>query len=161
MAVKMVGVGDYGVVKTNGDYLKTMALGSCVAVLMYCPINKIAGMVHIALPDSAINKQHAVQRPGYFADTGIAKLISEMKKYGNICDKRKLIVKIAGGASILDKNNIFNIGGRNISAVRAHLRQGGFILSKQDVGKQISRTVSIDTEGKISISCPGIGVWEL
>ena len=82
----------------------------CVGVVMVDPKARIAGMIHVALPDSNINSAKAKQHPGYFADTGIPLLIREMQKLGSTGKGRGLIVKIAGGANILDPNNTFSIG---------------------------------------------------
>ena len=49
--------------------LTTLGLGSCVGIVLYDPIKKIAGLVHIMLPDSTkiINNSNKYK----FADTGI------------------------------------------------------------------------------------------
>ncbi|MBN2693168.1 chemotaxis protein CheD [bacterium] len=156
-----VGVGDYGTTNTPGSALKTMALGSCVGIVFLCPVTKAVGMVHIALPDSTINPELAKKKPGYFADTGIPKLIEEMKKY-QCYFKNNLIVKIAGGASILDSKQIFNVGSRNIKAVKEILAGYGMNIKSEDVGKNLSRTMTVEVDtGRVYLSSPEYGVWDL
>ena len=156
-----LGVGDYGVTNKPDTALKTMALGSCVSVVLICPLAKTVGMVHIALPDSNINKDLSYSKPGYFADTGIIKLLDEMKKY-NCIYRNNLIVKIIGGASILDKQKIFNVGKRNTEAVKSILTELGMQICSEDIGKELSRTVTVIAEtGKVIVSSPEFGEWEV
>ena len=161
MNVIYVGVGEYAASKTRGEIVKTLALGSCVAVVILDAKNKSVGLLHIALPESSINKKRAEEKPGMFADTGIPKLLEEMKKLG-YDGKSRLIVKLAGGASIMDPNNTFNIGKRNALAIRKILWRFRLGAIAEDVGGNISRTVSIDMNtGKVIVSSPGRGEWEL
>ena len=156
-----VGVGEYAASRTPGDIVRTLALGSCVAVTVLDTERRSVGLLHIVLPDSFINKKRAAERPGMFADTGVPKLIEEMEKLG-YGGGNSLIVKLAGGASIMDPMNTFNIGKRNILAVRKFLRQYGLGPKAEDVGGSISRSVSVDaTTGKVVVSSPGRGEWNL
>ena len=161
MKVIYVGVGEYSTSKVPGEVVKTMALGSCVAVIVLDPKNRVVGLLHVALPDSSINKKRAEEKPGIFADTGVTMLLGEMKKYG-YDRKSRLTIKLAGGARIMDPNNTFNIGKRNILAVRKclwHYRLGAIA---EDVGGTISRTIAVDVDtGKVKISSPGRRDWVL
>ncbi len=161
MGTIYVGVGELAASKTGGEIVKTMALGSCVGVIMLDPRVMVVGMLHVALPDSSINKSRVSERPGMFADTGIPLLISEMKKLGSDVNG-KVIVKLAGGASIMDPNNTFNIGKRNVLAVRKILWKYKLGPIAEDVGDAISRTVTVFVDtGKVMLSSPGRGEWEL
>ncbi|MBC8203971.1 MAG: chemotaxis protein CheD [FCB group bacterium] len=156
-----VGVGEFAVSKTPGDIVKTLALGSCIAVVLLDPRNRAVGLLHFALPDSSINKKRVSERPGMFADTGIAILLEEMKKLG-YSGNRNMIVKLAGGASIIDPNNTFNIGKRNILAARKVLWNYRLGAIAEDIGGNSSRSVSVDVNtGKVILSSPGRGQWEL
>ena len=55
------------------DCITTLGLGSCVGVVVYDPVRKISGMVHIMLPDSTKIKNN--ENMAKFADTGIDELI--------------------------------------------------------------------------------------
>ena len=46
-----VGMGEINI-GTTGDTLSALGLGSCVAVVLYDPVAKVAGAAHIMLPDS-------------------------------------------------------------------------------------------------------------
>ncbi|PLX84982.1 MAG: chemotaxis protein CheD [Desulfuromonas sp.] len=156
MSNVVIGVGDLAASKTSGDVLKTYALGSCVAVVLLHPKTRTVGMVHVVLPESNINPAKAKEKPGYFADTGIPALLREMAKLGCQKGSGPMVVKLAGGAQILDDNNTFNIGKRNVLAVKKVLWQFGLGAVGEDVGSTISRTVAVNVNtGETVIISPG------
>jgi len=162
MSNVILGVGEYGASRTPGDIVKTFALGSCVAVILMCPKTRTVGMVHVALPESKINPEKVKTRPGYFADTGIPALMKQMADMG--CDPRGrgFIVKLAGGAKIMDPNNTFNIGKRNALAVKKILWKYALGPVAEDLGSTYSRTVSVSvSSGEVTLSSPGHGEWKL
>ena len=146
-----IGIGEYRVSRDHDDVLKTYALGSCVAVMAWDRERKIAGMIHVALPDSNINPDKAAVKPAYFADTGVRIMLQDMKKQG--ADIRKLVIKLAGGSSIMDANRKFDIGKRNVIAIKRYLWKNGLGVVKEDVGGSISRTVTVYVgTGEITLS---------
>ncbi|APF18201.1 CheD [Caldithrix abyssi DSM 13497] len=155
MAQLICGVGDIVISNRPEDSIKTFALGSCVAVIFYAPELKIAGMAHVALPDSTVNVRKAEQKPGYFADTAISHLIRKLKGMG-IKKNGQIWIKLAGGANMLDRNGQFSIGKRNVLAIRKHLWRFKLGAIAEDVGFNYSRTVSVCVNnGKIVITSPG------
>lgn len=161
--LNIVGVGGLAVSKNPAESIKTFALGSCVAVIMLHPPTRSVGMVHVALPDSAVARGSANDRPGYFADTGIPVLLKEMAKIGaNSPGNKGMVVKLAGGAKVLDPNNIFNVGKRNILAIKKILWSLGMGAVAEDLGANFSRTVSVEVKtGRITISSPGKQDWQI
>lgn len=158
----MIGVGDYGASNAAGESVKTMALGSCVAVVILHPPTRTVGMVHVALPESTTNLDRAKERPGYFADTGIPALLKRMAEMTKNPSNKGYIVKMTGGAKVMDPNNLFNIGDRNVLAIKKNLWKYGMGPVAEDTGGQISRTVEVFVEtGKIVISSPGRNNWEI
>lgn len=156
MSQIVLGIGEYGASKTPGAAVKTYALGSCVAAIFLCPSTRTVGMIHIALPDSSINPAKAKERPGYFADTGIPLLLKEMARLGCAANGRGMHVKLTGGASIMDPNETFNIGKRNVLTIRKILWSLGLCAVAEEIGGTISRTVSASvSSGEIVISTPG------
>ncbi len=161
METIILGVGDLGASNKAGQVIKTYALGSCVALILYDVRQKTAGMVHIALPDSSINKNRAITKPGYFADTGVPSLLALMSRLRG-GENKKLVAKLAGGANIMDAEGTFSIGTRNVTAANEILTALGLTPICQDVGGQISRTVSIEVDtGKVTLSTPGREAWEI
>jgi chemotaxis protein CheD len=154
-----VGIGEWKVSRNPEDVLKTYALGSCVAVITYDQQRKVAGMIHIALPESKVNADKATRLPGYFADTGLPKLIQDMEKNGAL--KRNIRVKVTGGASIMDENRNFDIGRRNAIAVKRFLWKNGLGVIREDTGGNKSRTVAVAVaDGIVTVTNSG-NSWTL
>ena len=159
MSQLIVGIGDYKVSNGSEDIIKTYALGSCVAVIIYDKKLRIAGMIHIALPDSKIDQEKARNKPAYFADTGLSFLIEEMKKLGVL--KENIWIKMVGGANVMQKEFTFDIGKRNILAIKKILWKQSLRVIASDVGGSISRTVSVGVQdGEIEITS-GKETWKL
>jgi len=162
MANIILGVGEFGVTNTSGDCIKTLALGSCIAVIDQDLKAKTVGMVHVVLPLSKTNQEKASAMPGYFADTGIAILLKKMVVMGCSEDRKGKIVKLIGGAQIMDPNNTFNIGKRNLLAIKKVLWRYRLGAVAEDVGGTFSRSVSVEMgSGKTVISSPGRDSWEI
>ena len=162
MSTIILGVGDLGVSNTPGDVIKTLALGSCVSVVLLEPRTRSVGMVHVALPESSIDRAKAMAKPGYFADTGFFALLDAMKHISCLQNEKNFIVKMVGGAQVLDPHNTFNIGKRNELALKKMLWTLGMGVQAEDVGGHISRSIAVDVDtGRIVITSAGRGSWEL
>jgi chemotaxis protein CheD len=142
MALITVGIGDCKVSKDPSDVLVTHALGSCIGVVLYDPIAKVAGLLHYMLPDSTLDPDKAAQRPFVFADTGIPLLLKNTCQLGAV--KSRSVVMVAGGAQMLDPNGTFNIGQRNHVAMRKIFWKAGVIVRNEEIGGTSSRTMRID-----------------
>ncbi len=148
-----VGIGELAVSKTKDQVLKTFGLGSCVAIVVLDPKVRVVGLIHIALPDSTINPDKAKKQPGYFADTGIPHLMAEMAKLGSHPKGQGFIIKLIGGARVMDPNERFNIGKRNILAIKKILWSYNLAVVAEETGGSSSRTVGVDVgTGRVTIS---------
>lgn len=148
----IVGIGEYAVSASTEDIIKTFALGSCVALTVYCPSKKVLGMVHIALPDSGIDKEAGNKRPGHFADTAVPLLLDIFSKKYN-CQKEGLVLNLYGGSMSIQKNDIFNIGRRNIDSILHILRTENISLKEKDTGGFVSRTIEAEVEtGRVTVT---------
>ncbi len=159
MALLTVGIGEWMVSNNPQDILKTYALGSCLAVLIYDHKRCIAGMIHIALPDSSIDPVKAQKRPGYFADTGLPLMIEAMKKLG--AERPNVRVKLAGGAAVMDDKGIFDIGKRNLLAAKRILWKSSLGAIAEDTGGDMSRTVTMLVEDGSATVSSGSNQWKL
>ncbi|WP_020677408.1 chemotaxis protein CheD [Geopsychrobacter electrodiphilus] len=162
MSQIIIGVGEYGVSNRPGDEIKTFALGSCVAVIFLDPRTGTLGMLHVALPESEINKTKSLDKPGYFADTGIPALLAEMARLGCSPQGQGMVVKLCGGANIMDTNEIFQIGKCNALSIKKLLWIYEMDVVAEDLGGTFSRSVSVSVEtGEIILSSPGRPDWKL
>lgn len=163
--LRVVGVGEFTVSNNPEEIIKTFALGSCVAVIFLHQPSRTVGLIHIALPDSSVSPDMVEKRPGYFADTGIPAVLRAMAAHTpGIMPSKPLgmVVKLAGGANVLDSNNTFNIGKRNVLTIKRMLWSMGMGPVAEDVGGSISRTVSVPLDtGRVYLSCPSKGEWEI
>jgi len=154
MAELVVGISDLKVSNNPADSMVTYALGSCIAVAVYDPAAKVGGLLHYMLPDSTLDAEKARETPGMFADTGIPLLFKSC--YGMGADKRRMVVKVAGGASILDESNFFRIGQKNIMAMRKLFWRNNILIDAEDTGKNFNRTVRLDVgTGRVFIKRAG------
>ena len=150
----VVGVADLVVSNDSSAEIVTYSLGSCLGVTIYDPVKKIGGLLHLMLPDSKIDSAKAASAPFMFADTGVPRLFHAAYNLG--ADRSRLVIKVAGGAQLLDQQGIFNIGARNFEAFSKLLAQNGLQVHATDVGGLSSRTVRLDlANGQVSIKSPG------
>jgi chemotaxis protein CheD len=156
----VVGVADMVSSNDPSAELVTYSLGSCLGVVVYDPVKKAGGLLHLMLPDSTISPEKAVTKPYMFVDTGVPRVFKSVYSLGG--DRSRVIVKVAGGAQFLDPERRFNIGERNIQSLRDLLGRNGYSIHAQDVGGCNSRTLRLDmSTGNVSISSPGITPYRL
>jgi chemotaxis protein CheD len=151
----VVGLAELVVSNNPSAILSTYALGSCVGVAIYDPVVRVGGLVHCMLPDSTIDPAKAQAHPGMFVDSGMAALLRAACQMR--ADRRRLRIFLAGGARIMDDQNLFNIGGRNLAAFTECLRRENLHLDAQQVGGQVNRTMglAIDT-GRVTLKVSGM-----
>lgn len=160
MSDLIVGISDFKISNTAGDVIVTYALGSCIGISIYDPVAKVGGLLHYMLPDSTLDLKKAAESPAMFADTGIPLLFKSCYRLG--ADKRRMIVKAAGGASILDDTNFFRIGQKNIMAMRKIFWKNNVMLASEDTGANYNRTVRLDiATGKTFVRTSGGEMKEL
>lgn len=150
-----VGIADYKIT-VSPNKLITVGLGSCVGVAMYDPIEKVGGLLHIMLPDSA--QFSNVTKPAKFADLGIPLMVKEIQQRGGKIGR--LQVKIAGGAQMfsgLNNKFVLNIGQRNTEMTKTILNSLGIRILSEEVGGNRGRTMIFDTEnGTVTIRAIGM-----
>jgi chemotaxis protein CheD len=150
MKAVVVGISDCQVSAEPESELVTYALGSCIAVSVWDPLRRIAGLLHYMLPESNMDARKAEASPCMFADTGIECLFKMAADKG--ADRRRMVVRLAGGAQVLDPQGVFNIGKRNYQAARKMLWKYGVLIASEAVGGEVSRTVRLTTEnGKLRV----------
>ncbi|MDE1765490.1 MAG: chemotaxis protein CheD [Thaumarchaeota archaeon] len=135
-------MGELAVVNDQTDELKTF-VGSCVAMCLFDIKTRIAAMAHVMLPKKIHSKQNTMNdEAGKFADVAFTCMINKMNEMG--ADKKRIRAKIAGGAAIFShesENGLFNVGTRNIAAIKQILKENGIPLISEDVGENFGRWV--------------------
>lgn len=123
---------------TSDDEVITTVLGSCIAACVRDPRLKVGGMNHFMLPEGRADGGDAgadyAMRYGAFA---MEYLVNELIRRG--ADRRRLEVKLFGGASIMA--TLSDVGRRNIEFVRAFLATEGYAIVAEDLGDVVPRRV--------------------
>ncbi len=135
----VVQVADARISADPDSVLVTYSLGSCIAVTLYDPALTIGGMIHYQLPESTMDPRRAETEPFMFCDTGMAALLQNLQNLG--AQKRRVIVKAAGGAAMKTGPQGFDIGKRNFLALRKVLWNYGLLLRGYDVGGDFPRNL--------------------
>ena len=150
-----VHVSDTKVSNDPADVLTTHSLGSCIAVCLYDPATHTGGMLHYQLPDSKIDPPVAKNKPFMFADTGMKILVEKLVSMG--AEKKRLQIKIAGGASMDTGPKGFDIGKRNYLAIRKILWKGGMFIDAEDIGGYSPRNMYMSiADGAVTVRSNGI-----
>jgi chemotaxis protein CheD len=142
MALMVVGISDVRCSADRSTQLVTYALGSCIAIGAHDPAAGVGGLLHFMLPDSRQDAERAKSQPAMYADTGIPLLLRSLEQLG--ADRRRLRVRLAGGAQILSDNAQLAVGKRNYMAARKLLWQLGVMVEMEAVGGTTSRNLGLD-----------------
>ena len=146
----IVDIADFAVTDKPEATITTHSLGSCIGVTIWDPETKVGGMIHYMLPDSTLSPDKAKIKPAMFANTGVPALFRAAFELGAV--KNRLIIKVAGGSSLLDDNGTFNIGKRNYVMLRKLFWKNSLLIEGEDVGGSVSRTLQLDVgTGRVTI----------
>ena len=137
----VVDISDAKVSGNLEDEILTYSLGSCIGVTAYDRKAKVGGMLHFQLPTSKGNLERAQENPFMFADTGMAKMVSMMKRLGS--SGKNIEIKLAGGAQIMNDAQLFQIGKRNYASIREILWKDGLFIDNEDVGGRHARSLKL------------------
>jgi len=154
-------VGDCKVSSDPASDLVTYALGSCIALAIWDPVSLVGGLLHFMLPEASVDRVSGGRdNPFRYADTGTPMLFHSAYHHG--AQKRRLVVRMAGGASVVDGDGVFNIGKRNYAALRKILWKAGVMVHGEDVGGTSSRTVRLEVgSGRFFVRSPKEGEKEM
>jgi chemotaxis protein CheD len=159
MGMVTIGISDLNIA-TPPNILVTYALGSCIGICLHDKAHNIGGLAHIMLPSSkeATKASDNLRR---YADTGIEELVNLLKSKGVLVSS--LTAKIAGGAQMFQTNcSTFNIGARNITAVKQVLAKYRIPIIAEDTGLNFGRTVFFDVAtGVMQVKSVNQGVVNL
>ena len=150
-----VHVSDAKVSRDPSDVIITHSLGSCIGVCLYDAAVRVGGMLHYQLPDSKLNADRARKNPFMFADTGFMLLVKKLEALG--ANRKRLNVKIAGGAAMDAGPKGFDIGKRNCLAIRKLLWKCGMFLNAEEVGGVSPRNLYLSiSDGTVIMKSNGL-----
>jgi len=151
----IINVAEGRVSNDPSDVLATYSLGSCIGVCLYDAVAHVGGLLHYQLPSSMMDVKRAEQSPMMFADTGMNILMRKMLTLG--AEKKRMKVKLAGGAAMDNGPKGFDIGKRNHLAIKKILWQNGMFLDAEDVGGSSPRNLYMNVaNGVVTVRTNGL-----
>jgi len=135
----VVGVGRAAVHRSPAS-LVTLALGSCVAIMVHDRESGAGGLAHVLLP--APGPDGAGERATRYASTAPGALVAALRALG--VPARQLSARLVGGASMfanLGPPGATQVGERNVVAAREAVRCAGLTLVGEAVGGDYGRNV--------------------
>ena len=135
--------------------LVTLGLGSCVAIMLYDPQTKAGAMAHVLLPSISLARD--ITNRAKFPETAVPLLVERLKALG--ADPRRLVAKLAGGASMFSQlvtPGTIQMGERNVLASRSALRAAAIPIIRESVGGDRGRSVRFHMkDGRVEIRSVG------
>lgn len=141
MALVIVGISEMAISDNSDEVLVTYSLGSCIGLTLYDPALQVGAMLHSMLPLSRLDQKKALSMPCMFTDSGVTRLLQAMFNKG--AKRERLVAKVAGASSLLDKKRLFKIGERNYTVLRKILWKNNILIASEDVGGTCSRTMRL------------------
>ena len=146
--IKTVGISQMTVSNDVNDTIITYSLGSCLGVTIYDPIAKVGGMIHCMLAMSKIDLKKASEKPSMFVDIGIPLLFKSAYALG--AEKKRIKLKAAGCAQLMDPKGMFKIGQRNYTVLKKLLWENKMLIAGESIGASVSRTMILDMKTGIT-----------
>ena len=134
-----VSMGRMGVARET-EQLSSVGLGSCVAVIVFAPKQRVAALAHCMLPERSDDDDIL----GKYADSAVPALLELLHDAGGTAPFAAAIV---GGASMfpgLPSDFVRDIAGSNVSAAKKALADASIPLRAEDVGGHVGRSVLVD-----------------
>lgn len=153
----IVKVADWGVEQGDG-VLVTLGLGSCVAIMLHDAGAKAGAMAHVLLPSTRLARD--ITNHAKFPDTAVPLLVEGLSRLG--ADPRRLVAKLAGGASMFGQlvtPGTIQMGERNVLAARSVLRAAGIPIAREAVGGERGRSIRFYVcDGRVEVRSVGAEV---
>ncbi len=150
MAKITIGIADMKASDDSADILTTYCLGSCIGLSLYDPVAKVGGILHYMLPSDSINPLKGERKPYMFGSTGIPRLFKACYQLG--AEKKRLIVKVAGGGQVMNEGGMFNIGKRNYAFLRKILWKNNVMIDAESIGGSNNRTMYLRlSDGQVMV----------
>ena len=134
---------------TKSPVLISTLLGSCVAVCLFDPETKVAGMNHFLLANRryARNLPLSVTDAGRYGVNAMELLINDLMRLG--ADRGRLKAKAFGGGAVLPDvgtDNFLCVGDVNERFIREFLKTEGIKLVAEDLGGNRGRVIRFRTD---------------
>ena len=128
--------------------IRSLALGSCIAVVGYDAKNQIGGIAHIMLPGKS--PENKKQEENKYAENAVSNLLIQMQEAGAAKEEMKFC--LAGGANVLKRNDD-TIAEQNCISVLQVLKEQQLKIKAKSLGGAKRRSISLNIfSGKVYLS---------
>lgn len=119
--------------------LVTTILGSCVAVCVWDPLERVGGINHFLLPEGTPPSPR-------FGESAVPMLIERVLDLG--ARRSRLKAKVFGGACVLEafRTSSRRLGARNVEVARERLLAELIPVVGEDVGGELGRKLVFDVQ---------------
>ena len=143
----------------GGEVRVHTLLGTCVAIAVWHPVQRIGGICHYLLPTRGSVRADESAPMGLYADEAMSLFAEALR--ATRTEARDYVTKIAGGGNMFPDHMAAagcrdggcnavrralcpSVGCRNIVAAHRLLQSAGFSITSEDVGGEGSRQVMFD-----------------
>lgn len=129
-----------GAMAAAHEQLRTVGLGSCLAIIIFAPGAHLAALAHCMLP----MREDVYDAPCKYADAAVPALLALLHAAGADAPFSATLV---GGASMfpgVPSAFVRDIPGQNIAAARTALAAAAIPVRQEDVGGNDGRSVLVD-----------------
>ena len=144
------------------DQLQTI-LGSCIAICLWDPNQKIGSLAHALLPSIEFSSAKSQRNPKKYVDRLIDIQLAELQSKGVL--RKNLVAKIVGGANMFSEvipDNDGHVGKKNARKAIEILEKYNIPILAKDTGNFFGRKITFDLEtGKITIQKPTGELWKI
>ncbi len=146
-----IGLAEYRVAKAP-IVMMTMALGSCMGIVLYDHETKIGGLAHVMHPKRDLVKNNI--NKAKFVDSGISLMVERMVQRG--AKKDRIVAKLFGGARMFTNYKgipgVLQIGEKNILSARERLGELEIPVMAECVGGDRGRTICFNvSDGSVLV----------
>lgn len=124
--------------------MTTLALGSCLGIVLYEPTTRIGALAHAMHPRRARVKNNANRAK--FVDSVLPLLLDGMARRG--ARRERIVAKLFGGARMFESYagnaGVMQIGDENVAVAREALAGMGIPIVAECVGGGSGRTIALD-----------------
>ncbi len=150
--VVTVGVAQFRVGRTPLRMM-TMALGSCLGIVLFDASTKVGALAHVMHPRRARVKNNANRIK--FVDTAITLVVDRMVECG--ARRESIVAKIFGGArmfeNVVGSKGVLQIGDENVATAREQFGALGIPIVAERVGGTRGRTIFFDmNDGSVRVT---------
>lgn len=140
----------------KGSVLRSIAIGSCVAIAAYDSVKKVGGLAHVMLPGRAPEDSDG-EKARYAADA-IEEILRRITRLGG--NTSDIDVCLVGGANVLRKQDD-TICKSNIESAIQLLQEKGITIKAKAIGGTERRRVCLDVTAGCVFCMEGDGKEKL